>query len=333
MIAAKTVQPFTALCNVQSFMFDCSGIIRASMITPQPPHPYDSRARLIELRSTVLGVPKRFYIYTPPGYHNERLPALYFFRGHEREWINPLEDPTRAGRTIIDVYEELLEVGMVGPMALVFPGISSDDNSVPGLLVNFRQPELTMKSGIGTGQFENYFLQELTPFVERHYHVDSERRSVEGFSLGGFQAVKIAAQHPHLFRSVGAFDGTYFWDDRRKADQIARSDALFPKPFFDGAFGVPRDRRYGAQNNPINLVRNGDGQALQRLTWIIEHGPRSAEPNQSNYYRGERLLRVLRDHHVENKGRGAMREAIHTWHWNHEHMRHAFPLHWQALRR
>jgi len=315
-------------------MFNSSGIIRASMITTQPPHPYDTRARLLELRSKILGVPKRFYIYTPPGYNSkEPLPALYMFRGHEREWINPHEDLTRAGRTIIDVYEELLAVDMVGRMALVFPGVSSDDNSVPGLLVNFRQPELTTKSGIGTGQFEDYFFHELIPFVERHYGVDPDRRSVEGFSLGGFQAVKIAAQHPHLFRSVGAFDGTYFWDDRRKADQIARSDALFPKPFFDPAFGVPRDGRYGAENNPINLVRNGNSKALQRLTWIIEHGPRSAEPNQSNYYRGERLLRVLRDQGIENQGCGAIADAIHTWHWNHEHMRHALPLHWQALTR
>jgi enterochelin esterase-like enzyme len=190
------------------------------MITTQAPHPYDVRARLIELRSTVLGVPKRFYIYTPPGYtsSDQKLPALYMFRGHEREWINANEDPTRAGRTVIDVYEELLAAGDIGPMALVFPGIASDDNSVPGLLVNFKQPELTTASGIGTGQFEQYFLHELIPFVERFYYVDSYARSVEGFSLGGFQAAKIAAQHPHLFRSVGVFDGTYFWDDRRKAD-------------------------------------------------------------------------------------------------------------------
>lgn len=301
------------------------------MITTQPPHPYDPRARSIELRSKVLGVQKRFYIYTPPGCNNERLPALYLFRGHEREWVNPLEDPTRQGCTIIDVYEELLAAGTVGPMALVFPGISSDDNSVPGLLVNFKQPELITKSGIGTGQFEQYFLHELMPFVERQYNVASNARSVDGFSLGGFQAVKIAAQHPHLFRSVGAFDGLYFWDARKDAHCIGEIDTVFTKPFFDPAFGVPRDHRYGAANNPINLVRNGDPNMLQRLTWIIEHGPRSAEPNQSNYYRGERLLHVLHDQGVVNQGRGAIVAAIHTWHWNHEHMRHALPLHWHAL--
>ena len=30
--------------------------------------------------------------------------------------------------------------GLVGPMILVCPGITSDDNRVPGLLVDFKQP-------------------------------------------------------------------------------------------------------------------------------------------------------------------------------------------------
>lgn len=302
------------------------------MITTQPPHPYDRRARLIELRSKMLGVQKRFYIYTPPGSSSDqKLPALYLFRGHEREWINPREDATRAGRTVIDVYKELLAAGTVGPMVLVFPGIANDDNSVPELLVDFKQPELVTISGIGTGQFKEYFLHELIPFVERRYGVDPHARSVDGFSLGGFQAVKIAAQYPHLFRSVGAFDGFYFWDDHKDAHMIDCSDALFLTPFFDAAFGVPRDVRYAAANNPINVVRNGDAHALQQLFWIIEHGPRSAEPSQSNYYRGERLLHALRDQGITNQGRGAIREAIHTWHWAHDHMHRALPLHWRAL--
>lgn len=296
------------------------------------PHLYDQRARLVEIRSKVLGVQKRFFIYTPPLYDcSDRLPVVYFFRGHEREWINPYEDASRRGCTVIDVYEELLSRGAIGSMILVFPGISSDDNAVPGLLVNFKQPELTTRRGIGTGQFEDFFLDELIPFVDAHYRTDPARRGVDGFSLGGYQAVKIAAQHPHLFRSVGAFDGTYFWDDRRKSQLIAASDRVFDMPFFDPAFGVPRDRRFGGDNNPTNLIRNGDPQALRRLTWIIEHGPRSAEPDQSNYYRGERLLRMLRQQGIENQGRGAIRGAIHTWRWAHDHMCHAFPLHWHAL--
>jgi predicted alpha/beta superfamily hydrolase len=330
MIAAKSVQP-TAFQRFNILLVSST----SRMTTVTQPATYDRRAQLIELPSAALGIPKRFYVYIPPGYaaSAKRLPVLYLFRGHEREWINPEEDNSRHGRTIIDVYEELLAAGTVGPMLLVFPGISSDDNSMPGLLVNFKQPALTTQPGIGAGQFEDYFLKELIPYVEAHYHADPNARSVDGFSLGGFMAVKLAAQHPHLFCSVGAFDGLYFWDDVRNPHAIARHDTVFLKSFFDPAFGVPRDRQYAAANNPNNLVRNGDAAALQCLTWIIEHGPRSAEPYASNYYRGERLLRVLREKQIENRGRGAIEAATHTWHWADEHMRYALPLHWQASKR
>ena len=77
--------------------------------TPTLP-PLDPRVRPIDLNSTALGIRKRFYIYTPPNHdpQRERVPVLYLFRGHETEWINPYQDPPRSGRTVIDVYEELL---------------------------------------------------------------------------------------------------------------------------------------------------------------------------------------------------------------------------------
>jgi len=109
--------------------------------------PIDPRVRRVTIQSKALGVKKRFYVALPPGYHKissqeTRYPALYLFRGHEHEWVHRWQDRSRNGRTVIDVYRELLREGRVGPMILVFPGISSDDNRVPGLLVNFHAPQL-----------------------------------------------------------------------------------------------------------------------------------------------------------------------------------------------
>ena len=107
---------------------------------------YDGRAEKIHLDATVLGVPKEFYIYTPSDYvvsPGLRLPAVYLFRGHETEWINKNQDSNRGGKNVIDVYQQLRASGQVGPMILVFPGISSDDDSVSGMVTNFKSPELT----------------------------------------------------------------------------------------------------------------------------------------------------------------------------------------------
>lgn len=198
---------------------------------------FDPRAHPIDMWSTALAIRKRFFVYMPPGYATGRkpLPVLYLFRGHEHEWINGAQDASRQGHTVIDVYEELLEASAVGPMNLVFPGISSDDNSIPGLLVNFKQPQLAKKSGIGSGRFEDYLMRDIIPYVDRYLRAKPGARGTDGFSLGGFMAITIAAWYPAMFRTVGAFDGLYFWDDPVDAHAIAQSDAIFRNPMFDPA--------------------------------------------------------------------------------------------------
>lgn len=302
--------------------------------TTTPSHPYDPRADQVTLDSSVLGIEKSFYIYLPPDYENTtdtRYPVLYLFRGHEKEWINPREDGSRQGKTVIDVYEELLAAGEVGQMILVFPGISSEDNSVPGMLVNMESPDST-EPGIGTGQFEAYFIQELIPYVDSHYRTtaDPSQRGVDGFSLGGFMATKIATQHPDLFGTVGAFDGMYFYStpDCQLDDP---SDIAFDMSLFDQTFGEPRDLELATDNNAPTLICAADPVALQSLEWFIQYGPVSAEPNDANYYRGEHLLRQLAEKGVENGIADPILTGGHRWAIADEHMRQTLPLHWQAL--
>ncbi|MBA3947941.1 MAG: esterase [Herpetosiphonaceae bacterium] len=293
----------------------------------------DSRAQAVDLVSPALALCKRFYIYTPPHYGatTDRLPVVYLFRGHEREWINAHEDPSRQGKTVIDVYEELLAQESVGPMLLVFPGISSDDNQWSGMLTNGRAANLPwVKGKLGSGRWEDYFLNDLMPYVDSCYRTNPQARAVDGFSLGGFMAVKIAAQHPGRFQSVGAYDGLYFWDNPRDPQTIAHSDRVFTRSLFAPVYGDPPDPAFGAANNPLNLVRTAEPDALRRLQWLIEYGPESAEPNDSNYYRGSHLQELLAQRGIKNVG-GPIPHAHHTWAEADAHMRRTFPLHWQRL--
>jgi hypothetical protein len=142
------------------------------------PVTYDPRARHVTFFSPALGISRSFFIYIPPDV-DERCPApaIYLLRGHEREWINPFEDRSRDGRNVIDVYEDLRAAGRVGPLALVFPGTSSDDNRIPGMLVNMRAPHLANgATGIGSGRFADFFFDDLIPYVDRHFPVIPERK-------------------------------------------------------------------------------------------------------------------------------------------------------------
>ena len=50
----------------------------------------------------------------------------------------------------------------------------------------------------------SYITEELPALVERYFHVDSERRSIMGFSMGGNGALICAAKLPERYRSVTA---------------------------------------------------------------------------------------------------------------------------------
>lgn len=300
--------------------------------------PIDPRAKRVTIHSAALGVEKNFYVALPPGYSSaansrERYPTLYLFRGHEREWVHRQQDHSRHGRTVIDVYRQLLEDGEVGPMVLVFPGTSSDSNRVPGLLVNFREPALALdEPGIGTGRFEDYFVRDLVPYIDANFRTIPHRhaRAVDGFSLGGFQSIKIAAQHPELFCSAGSFDGTFLWATNQGRGVRVR-DRVLNNAMFDSAFGRPRDLDHVAANSPANLVATANWSSLAGVQWLIRSGPEEAEPWQSNYYRAQHVIGLFSARNIENGVEAVEAEAIHNWHWADKHIATTLPLHWQAM--
>lgn len=297
----------------------------------------DQRARPVRISSRALGAAKSLYVYLPPEYAAEprrRFPTLYLLRGHEREWVNPREDESRGGRTAIDVYEGLRAAGAIGPLILVMPGLASDDNAVPGMLTDFRSPELAAAAaGVGSGRFQRYFFDELIPHIDRSFRTAPAARAVAGFSLGGYMAVKAAALRPELFASVGAFDGSFPYG--ADGGTAARpGDGLFAPPMFDAPLGRPRDPGRLADNSPVCLLMRADPAALRRITWVIQYGPEQLEPWGSNFYRGEHLLRALRALGIANAAPvAAVPDGSHTWQAADRHLEQTLPIHWAALAR
>ncbi len=307
-----------------------------SVSAPALPVVYDARARHVTFFSPALGLSRSFYIYIPPDVtDHHRAPALYLLRGHEREWVNPFEDQSRGGRNVIDVYEEQRAAGNIGPLVLVFPGTSSDDNGIPGMLVNMRAPHLAHGAlGIGSGRFADYFFDDLIPYVERHFPViaDGRARGIAGFSLGGAMALSAAARRPDLFACAGAYDGTFLYAcDRGR--RVRKRDRVVTNSMFDAAYGVPRDLTFVARHNAANLILRGRWEELARVTWVVAYGPESQEPWQSNYYRGEHLLACLRARGLTNAlETPVLPDGDHSWRTADRFMAQTLPLYDRALR-
>ncbi len=147
------------------------------------------------LESETLGINRKFYVYTPPGYltgsRRTRYPVLYLLHGmggYEFIW-------TDMGRVNL-VMDNLIADKKAKPMIIVMPY-----GHVPRI-----EGEDSRSSG-RTDRFEKYLLSDLIPFVEEHYRAakGSKNRALAGLSMGGSQTINIGIKHLAMFSSLGVF--------------------------------------------------------------------------------------------------------------------------------
>jgi enterochelin esterase-like enzyme len=160
--------------------------------------PHGAVAR-VYYRSTALGKDRRMHVYTPPGYEAGALkyPVLYLLHGagdSDDSW-------TSVGRANF-ILDNLIAAKKARPMIVVMPTGHTGPFS-------FVMPTERPKDAgaVGNARFEDDFLKDLMPYVEKNYRVlgDRPNRAIAGLSIGGAQALNIAAARPKDFGYLGVF--------------------------------------------------------------------------------------------------------------------------------
>jgi enterochelin esterase family protein len=139
---------------------------------------------------------RRIHIYTPPGYElgKGRFPVLYLLHGAfdcDDSW------PTvgRAGF----ILDNLIAAGKARPMVVVMPAGHTGPFSFP--------PPGSPPQPLPIGEFIRDFTGDVRPYAEKHYRVYTDRphRALAGLSMGGMQALEIAADNLGDYAYVGVF--------------------------------------------------------------------------------------------------------------------------------
>jgi|GEM_PF-1271815 len=297
-----------------------------------------SRIELRTINSPALGIEKQFNIYLPEGYDQstDQYPVVYLFRGHEREWVNPQEDIWRQGRNIKTIADSLYDQGLIGKMILVMPGLSSSDVSVVAWTVNLLAVELAGgKTGLGTGQFEDYFINDLIPYVDENFRTIPSRwsRGADGFSFGGLTSMMISTKHPDLFSSVGSFDGTGMWLDFNDPSAPEPLDDFWvTHPYADPHFGrPPRNIRYMKQYNPANNIKYANIPQIEQLLpmqFLI-----TAVGSGGNLALNEQYVILLDEKGIQNNFPELILHpsATHNWYWADHHIYQTLQNHWERF--
>jgi enterochelin esterase-like enzyme len=164
--------------------------------------------------SKVTNGPRRFFIYTPPGYDQNRearYPVLYLQHGggeDERAW--PIQ-----GR-VAPIMDNLIAAGQAKPMLIVMErgyAVKPGEAQVPfgpGANANLSPAEMQARTISRFGTFEEVLLKDVIPLVDATYRTvpDREHRAIAGFSMGGGQAFMIGLRNLDRFASLGGLSGT-----------------------------------------------------------------------------------------------------------------------------
>jgi S-formylglutathione hydrolase FrmB len=171
----------------------------------------DGRLRELTFRTPLVAGPTRVRILLPADYarSKRRYPVLYLLHGAAddyRSWTDKGDaERLTTGLRLIVVMPD------TGPTG----GYTDWYNGGAG----------------GPPEWETYHIDELLPWVDRHFRTLPRRseRAVAGLSMGGFGAMSYAARHPDLFGAAASVSGAV--DTNNPLDIAVTGDDVFgPRP-------------------------------------------------------------------------------------------------------
>ena len=268
---------------------------------------------------------KHIYIYEPPALSEQKkIPIVYLFRGHEREWVNFNEDSSRTSSTAIEDVDFLIREGQLPPAIFVMPGLNSTNNHIPSLGINMSGRWSPLQNGLGKGRFWSFLIKEVIPRMERKYpEAKSGKRLAAGFSLGGYTVSLLGIHYPGYFDHLGIYDGLFMWpqhqDSRLTPSQPFNDAVWYKNELFDAAFGKPRKQKAMTRWNPTDILKNSKPSTLQlvrKSTWWITSA--TGDGNRGNKHRAEFFVELFNDLDIPLGFNFIVfdEHASHNWHWN-----------------
>ena len=174
--------------------------------------------------SPSLGVDRRMYVYTPPGYDSgkDSYPVLYLLHGaggDEDAWSS-------LGRANL-ILDNLIASGQSKPMIVVMTNGNAWQTStlrnVPGQPVPTRETFAQFQ-----GKFEKSLVEDVVPYIEKNFRVkaDKDHRALAGLSMGGGHTITASINYPGTFGYIGVFSSGIFDPNADMADMEKKFLAL-----------------------------------------------------------------------------------------------------------
>lgn len=239
----------------------------------------------LSLPSKILKMDRRYAVYLPPDYDTSQrsYPVLYLLHGSgddQTGWIQFGEVLRIADASILS--------GNATAMIVIMPDA---DTGIRGYT----------NDATGDWRYEDFFFEELMPFVEKTYRIKSEKRyrAIAGLSMGGGGTLYYALHRPDLFASACPLSAS-----ARVLDYNAARESLSKRGMQPAS-----DKQVEAWQKKYDIhamFRNMPSDQKQAVRWYFDCG------DDDFLYEGNSLLHIaLRQNEIPHEFR--IRDGAHDW--------------------
>jgi len=290
-----------------SILFIASLCVSVPTVAAQPaPVPGSTKIECDTVPSAILGHPVNTCIALPADYASDsatRYPVLFYLHGlfdHETSWSE------RGGQQIFD---DLLSQGQIGKFIVILPdgGRTFYINSMDG-----------------HDRYEDFFIQELVPAMDRKYRTIARAgsRGITGTSMGGYGALPLAMRHPDVFGSASAHSAALLPKFPNPLPTEGRWG--FYAKVLQGPLGSPLSESYWETNNPLTLAEHPE--AFPNLKLYFDCG----DQDRYGFNEGAQLLdKILTAHGFPHEF--TLRPGNHGWTYLNQYMKFSLLFHWRLF--
>jgi enterochelin esterase-like enzyme len=237
------------------------------------------------MESKILDMERKYAVYLPPGYDiSERsYPVLYLLHGagdDQTGWVQFGE--------VRHIADKAINEGKATPMVIIMPDANTGQRGYTNDVS-------------GNWRYEDFFFEELMPFVEEKYRIKSEKRyrAVSGLSMGGGGTFYYALHRPDLFSSACPLSAATGPLTRDNVDN------------YMGRRGMPgaseeQKNEWFEKYNVLELLKNIPDEQKKAVRWYIDCG------DDDFLFEGNSLVHIeMRKKEIPHEFR--IRDGGHTW--------------------
>lgn len=244
------------------------------------------------MKSSIMNHPVAYTVYLPPDYATaERTyPVVYLLHGYTDDntgWLQFGEIDRYADKAIAD--------GTIPPMIIVMPDADST---------------WYINSYDGKEKFEDFFIKEFMPAVEKTYRIKSEKqyRGIAGLSMGGYGTLIYALKYPDLFSAAAPLSAAILDDDAMTGMDEANYKRTFAQLYGAGLKGKNRLNKAWYDNAILKMVEVKSVDDLKKVRYWIDCG------DDDFLTKGNCLLHIaLTEKKVPHEYR--VRDGAHNWNY------------------